>query len=376
MRLLEDQRELEARASAFVPPDRYRDIAFELIQRTSTATALYEQMELQAVEAAGLSSLSKLELAAAADEAHRHWEEAFRLPTELETRSLVQQQIDAAQAYDLHFGGRNEAEVLAAMTSMSQPWLDSSRTSQSVLGLFEMQTVGAALQHSDPFAPETADLLRGALGDWRDLFKPELHTLIDPVSRTALYYERGYNPDLAAFPRPAFVEGLRHAGLDFDTWDEQPSEANSRDDRDDEEAGFARNLTAFDQLQRFEVAVRQFIDARMTEAFGPNWISTHAPEGIGDNWREKQAKHTKITGEEKPLIEFADFTDYRPIIERKQNWKAVFAHVFNRQSDIQESFQRLYPVRIATMHARMITQDDEMLLTVEIRRILKAIRKG
>lgn len=78
---------------------------------------------------------------------------------------------------------------------------------------------------------------------------------------------------------------------------------------------------------------------------------------------------------EQPLIDYADFADYRQIIERKDNWNTVFKPVFGRAEDVRESFQRLFPVRIATMHARIVTQDDELLLVVETKRVLKAIRR-
>lgn len=77
---------------------------------------------------------------------------------------------------------------------------------------------------------------------------------------------------------------------------------------------------------------------------------------------------------EEPLINYADFTEYKAIIERRDNWSAVFKSVFGRPEDIRESFQRMFPVRIATMHARLITSDDELLLLVETRRILRAIK--
>ncbi|WP_188527381.1 hypothetical protein [Sinisalibacter lacisalsi] len=51
----------------------------------------------------------------------------------------------------------------------------------------------------------------------------------------------------------------------------------------------------------------------------------------------------------------------------------MFEPVFRRPTFVQESFQRLYPIRICTMHARMITQDDEIYLYVEIKRVLSAI---
>jgi len=40
---------------------------------------------------------------------------------------------------------------------------------------------------------------------------------------------------------------------------------------------------------------------------------------------------------------------------------------------VPESFQRLYPIGIDTMHARPITLDDELLLYVEARRLMKMI---
>ena len=46
---------------------------------------------------------------------------------------------------------------------------------------------------------------------------------------------------------------------------------------------------------------------------------------------------------------------------------------FANKNSVQESFRRLYPIRLATMHARTITQDDELYLYVETKRILAAI---
>ncbi len=43
------------------------------------------------------------------------------------------------------------------------------------------------------------------------------------------------------------------------------------------------------------------------------------------------------------------------------------------KASVQESFRRLYPIRLATMHARLITEDDELYMYVETKRILTAI---
>jgi hypothetical protein len=74
-----------------------------------------------------------------------------------------------------------------------------------------------------------------------------------------------------------------------------------------------------------------------------------------------------------PLINYADFTDYPKIIARRDNWRDVFQPLFKRPEDIQKAFSRLHPIRLCTMHARIITNDDQLLLRVETQRISKAI---
>ncbi len=46
---------------------------------------------------------------------------------------------------------------------------------------------------------------------------------------------------------------------------------------------------------------------------------------------------------------------------------------FVRTESVRESLQRLYLIRLDTMHARPITQDDEWLLYVETRRLVNLI---
>lgn len=144
-------------------------------------------------------------------------------------------------------------------------------------------------------------------------------------------------------------------------------------DEDEEESGFARTNSAHDRLQRLETHMHQFIHKKMSEAFGEDWIKHRAPDEIRKAWLEKKQKARNNGEREFPLIAYADFTDYVQIITRNDNWKEVFKPVFRRKESVQESFQRLYPIRICTMHARIITQDDELYLYVEMKRLLNAI---
>jgi hypothetical protein len=111
----------------------------------------------------------------------------------------------------------------------------------------------------------------------------------------------------------------------------------------------------------------------MAANFGEDWPRQRLPSGMFDSWMEKRNHAVKAGQPGLPLIEYADFTDYKAIIERKDSWREVFQQIFQRAEDVRESFQRLFPLRISTMHSRIITTDDELLLLVESRRLLKAV---
>lgn len=255
------------------------------------------------------------------------------------------------------------------MRDIASPWLRIDNAPASARAFANILAIGRGIDARWPFEPEFAKRLRSSLGDWRELAIPAIEPLVDPVLRSGLYHERGFDPSLTDFTPPAFEESLRIAGL----YRNPPGEVVQEEA--EEEDGFARARFAFKELQRFEFKLRRFIDRVMRDTFGERWMRERLPRGMFDKWIEK--RDTAVKGGRQPeqlLIDYADFTDYRPIIERKDNWDELFKSVFGRVDDVRESFQRLFPVRIAVMHARIITQEDEFLLFVEIKRVLKAIQ--
>ena len=195
--------------------------------------------------------------------------------------------------------------------------------------------------------------------------------------RSDFYAGLGFNHALTDFPGPAFEQSLDIAGL---LRDPPPIIALygapvAPADDDAQEEGLARTNIAHDWLLRLETQLRSFIDAAMTNAFGPKWHKQRLPNGLHDEWQEKKRKAMQAGGKDWPLIAYADFTDYERVICKSDNWREVFAVFFVRTESVRESFQRLYPIRLDTMHARPITQDDELLLYVETRRIVNVIRK-
>jgi len=315
----------------------------------------------------------ELELATHAIEA---FQDRFRLPEMDEAARLVMEFRENPLSEMLTRYAPLESSLQQAMESMRTPWLDAHEAMKSMAGFAEMQGIGHALRSMPAFDESLAASLRLELGDWRDTitWPPEIFT--DLAARADFYVGLGFNAALTDFPLPAFEQSLDIAGLRR----ELPPLVEEygppvRPAEGDEEQGLARTNAAHDRLQRLERLLRKFIDEEMTRAFGTDWPKRRLPNGLYDQWHEKKRKAEQAGAEERPLVEYADFTDYVPVICRADNWREVFGPFFNRPESVRESFQRLHPIRLDTMHARLITQDDELLLHVEVKRLVKVIIK-
>lgn len=272
----------------------------------------------------------------------------------------------------------NTGAFQRAMESMRTPWLDQQASLHSMAGFAALQGIGYALSNMPTFGDYLGSALRADLGDWRDTITWPTEIFTDIVARSGFYARLGFDRALTDFPAPAFEESLYIADLR-----RQPpplvgqygSPVPASND-DDEEESLVRTNAAHDWLLRLESQVRRFIDERMTDAFGLDWPKHRLPSGLYDKWQEKKKKRVakQNGGRAGALIAYADFTDYVLVICKRDNWD-VFKLFFDRPENVRESFQRLYPIRLDTMHARPITQDDELLLYVETRRLMKAMNE-
>lgn len=262
------------------------------------------------------------------------------------------------------FGGMRELQE--RLRVMQSPWLDLEQQSLSIQAFANIQAIGGLATSTNSYSKSSAAALRSQLGDWRDPITFDVPKLADAFARIELYDSRGLNPDLTHFSEQAYQETVEISGLVLDDADAET--VNGNDDLE-------LNSRAYQTLLRFEREIRAFIVAVMSATFGPEWMKHQLPPNIHDLWQAKKAAALKAGADDIPLIEYADFTDYLLIIERKDNWASVFKQVFGRPEDIRESLQRLYPVRLATMHARIITLDDDLLLRSETTRMFTKLRR-
>lgn len=270
------------------------------------------------------------------------------------------------------FSGPN-LDIQRAMEAMRTPWLDAQRVLDSVRGFSELQGIGRVLDQIPAFEDQVSIALRESLGDWRDAISWPKNIAADLVARSEFYVDLGFDSDLTDFPATAFQEGVSVAGLRQEPPPLIVGYGPPVPQTDPDEEALVRTNMAHDWLQRLETNLRQFIDLHMTRAFGPNWAKHRLPNKLYEQWMEKKEKAVSAGRGEWPLIAFADFTDYEKIICKKDNWREVFSQLFSRPESVRESFQRLHMIRLDTMHARPIGQDDELLLYVEVKRLIKVV---
>lgn len=301
-------------------------------------------------------------------------EAMFRLPQAFEATSLlVSCQVGAvAEFAQLHAKGTLDRQGFLA--SLTSPWVNSVEAPRSVTAMLELQGLGNALKTIKGFDLELTVALRRDLGDWRDKITFRESVFIDPVARVDFYVTRGFNTALTDFPEAAFHQSLEVAGIDGDTLNLElyGSVVYPSTDPEDE-AGLQRTNKCHDWLQRFERRLRQFINDAMTIQYGSNWPKKRLAPKLYEDWEHKKQR-AESNGDILPFIEFADFQDYETIICKQDHWREVFEVRFKKKESVRESLQRLQPIRVAAMHARIVTKEDELYLYAEVVRLLSAIK--
>jgi hypothetical protein len=293
----------------------------------------------------------------------------FRIPSIVERAGLAAAALESTPGLALE----RQDKLLASMERLGTPWAAVGAELASTKAFDRLLEIGSLTSASFAFTDEASAKLRAFLGDWRDVGIP-VGIEHDLNVRTELYESLGLDVALTTLPNAAFDREVEIAELDAPDPEliviyDAPIPARD----EEQESEFRRTNDAHNRLLRFETHLRAFLDAVMTEKFGADWHQKRLDDDTRQKWEEKRQRAEDQGAKPLPLIAYADFTDYERVILRKENWKEIFQGTFVRRESVQESLLRLYPVRLCTMHARTITQDDQLYLYAETRRILNAI---
>ena len=329
--------------------------------------------QMEAISAANIVNDIKKQQLETCELIKRH-EMMFRLPQTFEMAHLLNNYEGGVVAKFAPQHGALISDMQRTLQTITTPWLHRIEAERSVSAILELQGIGNALKTVNGFDPEFTMALRHDLGDWRDKITFPEAVFIDPVARNDFYIDRGFNSALTDFPEAAFHEVLKIAGLDDASLDLKLfGLVKLRSANPEEEAGLQRTNKCHDLLQRFERLLRKFINEKMTTQYGLDWPKKRLAPKTYEEWKFKKEK-AKKNGEILDYIEVADFTDYERIICRQDNWREVFQARFKRMESVRESLQRLQPIRVASMHARIITKEDELYLIAEIVRLQSAMK--
>ena len=240
------------------------------------------------------------------------------------------------------------------------------REEQKALTLSHLPTIEETLRLSKTAAEE----IGAGLGPIASIHQEELQRLAEGISTPRI------DKSLSEQTFTDFLNktGISHPAL-FPPTPPPTEELESKESENDEHLARQRNLDAYGILFSLETKLREYIHGVMTDRYGPKWEKQQVSGKLRQEWERKRAQAIEKWEDERPLLWYADFTDYIDIICQRNNWREIFKPVFRNEVDIRASFQRLHPIRNSIMHPRVITKDDILLLTVEYRRILKAIGK-
>jgi hypothetical protein len=269
-----------------------------------------------------------------------------------------------------------EKALSSSLASLQRDWPTTSFANSAIQGMAGLMSLENIVGKS-PFGKQAGDALQTLLGKW-DGVKIPTSIFGDWEARRKFYFERGFDARLTAFPGITSDSALSLSGLfggDLHTPVIPPPLEKTAEERSVERHPQRRMLDAYDLLFNLERQIRDSLSEAMVTRFGQDWVKHRVPGELHQQWKEKRAAALKNGETEHPILDYSDFTDYVRIIIRKDNWEDVFEAAFHNKTDIQISFQRLYPIRLCTMHARTITKEDFLVLLVEKKRILKALQK-
>ena len=310
--------------------------------------------------------------------------ERFRMPFAAEISSTIASAVAALSGVTMGRYSPAFDRLQTIIGDIRSPWVDLENARHSYAGIAKLAGLSVAVA-GHPFDTESSNAIRSVLGDWRTRSIPE-EISTDSILRDRFYVENGFDVELVAPPEPAFTESLQATRLlRQDLLSPHVSE-NAIDlhqgESKEEQSLRNRMQDAHGLLWRLERDLREFIELVMTGRYGQDWPRKRLPGNpipqtnrtMYDSWIYKCSKAPKQAGGVR-LIDYADFTDYEPIIVKGDNWTEVFEAYFHNKQSLIESLRRLYPVRVETMHGRSISKIEFTFTNAEVIRLLVALGK-
>lgn len=130
------------------------------------------------------------------------------------------------------------------------------------------------------------------------------------------------------------------------------------------------------KLQQLEESLRVFIESKL-KRISNNWWKKRIPPDVQLRAEERKKSSAALyPWNEKAdldLIHYVDFTDYLKIIQRKDNWKDVFAKHFKDINVLSSKLKELEPIKNSIAHFRPIPKNQATKLLMYSTEVLACI---
>jgi hypothetical protein len=274
----------------------------------------------------------------------------WRLPTAAEIASVDLKAAVGTIAADTAW----RAATVAEMEALAAPWVRDDAPELSIQAFATARAMTGVVLRAEPAAPRVTQLVRAELGDYRD---PDTVAVgeSDPMIVSGLRLARGFDHRFGSLSVAVVGQIFQPFGLVVNGGPEADPDL-----LDDLITQMARQL---------ERKLRAFLKARLEAASGSRWIRQRVPQPIREAWEARHQADIDAARSPGELFDYADFSDYRVIIERGDNWRDVFQPVFRSKTAIVETLSRLATVRNPVAHVRPMTVEDLLILRVEGRRL-------
>lgn len=274
---------------------------------------------------------------------------ALRLPTRAEIAD-----VDLAAASGIKDAGAEwAANVAREIAAIETPWVRDDRPELAIGGYASLKGLTEIVGRTAPAAPRATLLVRARLGDYRE-DDVEAEQPDDPMLSAGLRLAHGFDVRLASLP-------MALAGAIFAPFGLVAAAPDADQDQLDDIVAHI--------LRKLEQKLRAFIDARLTAAVGPRWIRQRVAKPVREKWEAARDADLAAGRPAGNLIDYADFGEYRSIIEQGDNWRDAFQAVFGVKTAIGETLARLTVIRNPSAHVRSMSTEDLLILRVEGRRL-------
>ncbi|MFW9915984.1 MAG: Swt1 family HEPN domain-containing protein [Candidatus Thorarchaeota archaeon] len=139
-----------------------------------------------------------------------------------------------------------------------------------------------------------------------------------------------------------------------------------------------QNQADYSILQDLEQTLRIFIITKLEARYGEKWWQQGIPNDIRQKCQERKEKNEKpypwSEDKEHRLLDYADFSDYAKIIEKKDNWHEVFKPIIRDKNTFVTKLRELEPIRNDISHSRSLDDMQKDTLTLYARQIKTTIQ--